>query len=128
MEVISVKQANLRVVLITAAPLLPVCGVFVRLALSKVVGAVPVCTVVFAVIPPLFPLLIGFVDLAPPSFVVFASAFPLAVAILITFPVNIIIAVVVIPRGFAEPSFGHVSCKGRLVLSDVAINNSVVDR
>ena len=99
-----------------------------RLALSKVVGAVPVCTVVFAVIPPIFPLIIGFVDLAPPSVVVFASAFPLAVATVITFPVNFILAFFAIPRGFTEPSLGYVSCKGCLVLSDVAINNSVVDR
>ena len=128
MEVISVKQANLWVVLITAAPLLPVSRVLMRIALSKIVGAVPVSTVVFAVIPPILPLNIGFVVLAPPTIVVLTGTFPLAVAIVITFPVNFIPAVFVIPRGFTEPSVGYVSCKGRLVLSDVAISNSVVDR
>ena len=127
MEFISVIQANLWVVLITAAPLLPVCRVLMRIALSKIVGAVPVSTVVFAVIPPIFPLIIGFVVLAPPTVVVLLSAFPLAVAIIITFPVNFIFVVIVVIT-VAEPSVGYVSCKGRLVLSDVAISNSVVDR
>ena len=97
-----------------------------RIALSKIVGAVPVSTVVFAVIPPLFPLLIGFVDLAPPSVVVLLSAFPLAVAIIITFPVNFIFVVIVIIT-VAEPTVSEVPAQSGLVLSQITVNDTVVD-
>ena len=87
----------------------------------------PVGAVVLAIIPPFFPIDIGFIVLAPPTFVVFTGAFPLAIAIFVTLPVNLVF-VLVIPGLLTEPSLGHVSCENRFILSGVAIDDTVVDR
>ena len=61
-------------------------------------------------------MIIGFVNLAPPTVVVLASPFPLAIAPFVTFPVN-----------FTKPTVRVIPAQGSLVLSQIAVNDTVVD-